>query len=548
MGHKVGRNAVCPCGSAKKHKHCHGSVRIQIPQEELDKRHREHLVREFQRKRQQGLGRGIVSALIGDGRRLVAVYDKSFVGDWKTFHDFLLAYLVSELGPEWLSAEVARPNQEQHPIVAWRRACIEQQKSAPIVRGVPRIAKTGAAVAYLGLAYDLYSIAHVGLRTRDPRLYSHLLHRLRGRHDFVGARYEIQVAAQLLCAGFELTWENESDRSRRHCEYAALYTKTGRAFGVECKIRQPPADRDPTDNLGRFVSLVTDALKKGTEHERLVFVDLNTPVIFRHGEKRDWRQYAVSQLRKLEKNPQSSHLPPAYIVVSSFPHHHHLNIPVADTGAVLEGFRIETCKGGRPTTLRQALEERSKHEEIHALCRSIVEHRHIPVSFDGSFPEAESARIRIGEPLRVDDGSVGVVESACVVQETRTAAVALAMPDGSRHLYQCPLSDAEIEAWEQCPETFFGELGCDPKPRNTPLEMYDALLPFHRQLTREQLLGQMSAWPDQGRLHALSDDELACELLVGLVNSFFAQVTNEPRRQSFDSTEAPPGRRGLAPS
>src|SRR5262245_15904943 len=124
---KVGRNQPCPCGSGIKYKRCcidnDGSLRKkELPRElphAVMKKIREMEAKRAQREKQQGLGRGIVSAEM-NGYRIVCVgnrvlYSKS----WKTFHDFLRDYLINWLGKEWFESELTKTGDQRHPIVSW---------------------------------------------------------------------------------------------------------------------------------------------------------------------------------------------------------------------------------------------------------------------------------------------------------------------------------------------------------------------------------------------------------------------------------------------
>ena len=54
------------------------------------------------------------------------------------------------------------------------------------------------------------------------------------------------------------------------------------------------------------------------------------------------------------------------------------------------------------------------------------------------------------------NGVAGVLEEAIVVPEWRQAVGFLRLPDERRCQVRLDLSDNELEAWKQHPETFFG--------------------------------------------------------------------------------------------
>src|SRR5258708_8489324 len=118
---KAGRNELCRCGSGKKFKFCHGNPAsahaAQANPDASDLLRMRATAREKQRAKQQGLGKPIGSVSIG-GRRHVTVGQKVFSSaNWKTFHDFLIAYLHSTFGKEWLQAEARKRPETRHPLL-----------------------------------------------------------------------------------------------------------------------------------------------------------------------------------------------------------------------------------------------------------------------------------------------------------------------------------------------------------------------------------------------------------------------------------------------
>ncbi|WP_428630241.1 SEC-C metal-binding domain-containing protein [Sphingopyxis sp.] len=120
-GRKIGRNQTCPCGNGRKYKHCHGSPLLQQaeqahPPYDIAQIRAEWEARERVRQTQQGLGRPIISAKVGD-QQVVAVGNKIHSSStWKTFPDFLSDYLKQKLDPAWGNAEIAKPLGQRHPV------------------------------------------------------------------------------------------------------------------------------------------------------------------------------------------------------------------------------------------------------------------------------------------------------------------------------------------------------------------------------------------------------------------------------------------------
>ncbi len=321
----------------------------------------------IQQQRQQGLGNPIVSAEF-NGSRLVAVRNKlHYSKNWKTFNDFLSDYLKIVFEKEWWLRSFNRPREEPHPIMHWAHLIQEQHSAIPIEPNkISSIPATGAMSAYLSLSYDLYSIAH------NVEMQSKLVERLKNTEQFWGARYEVFTAATLIRAGFDVEFENEDDRTTTHYEFTATNRKSGRKFSVECKHRASTRSR-----IGRQLN---KALQKQAKHERLIFIDVNESDISEHSDTKPMLLLkALNALRLFENKPiAGNYLPNSYIVISNTPHHHHLNSTNFRVGVLLEGFQIPDFKHDAMfQSLRDAIESKERHIELHDLALSIQDHSQI---------------------------------------------------------------------------------------------------------------------------------------------------------------------------
>lgn len=197
---KIGRNEPCPCGSNKKFKHCHGSI---TAEEEAQVQAKEFLnnalahqeAMDLQRTQQQGLGKPIISAELR-GTRFVAIKNRLLCSKkWKTFYDFLGDYIKSAIGSDWGNKEIKTKSiEERRPILVWYdKVCTLQRKYIKKIGHVSQAKMNGAALAYYGLAYDLYCLDH------NVVLQERLIERIKNdNNNFYGARYEIIVAAILI--------------------------------------------------------------------------------------------------------------------------------------------------------------------------------------------------------------------------------------------------------------------------------------------------------------------------------------------------------------
>lgn len=188
---------------------------------------------------QQGLGKPIISARGSNGYQIVIVNNRIYgANGWNTFHDFLRSHMAELLGQEWGNSELNKPVEERHPILVWFQKIIEQQQLLCKLPGQNlNTPSTGAVAAYLYLAYDLYALDH------NAELQNKLINRLKHQEQFLGARYEVQVAAMMARAGFSLEFEDEDDRTSRHCEFTATYLLTGKKFSVEVKKNAGKVDK-----------------------------------------------------------------------------------------------------------------------------------------------------------------------------------------------------------------------------------------------------------------------------------------------------------------
>jgi hypothetical protein len=525
---KVGRNDPCPCGSGKKFKKCHGGIATQFSSEtqppdpeELKIRLEQIKALQKQREQQQGLGRPIISTVF-HGQRIVAVGSKIFYSPtWKTFHDFLFYYSKTLFGSDWGNAELKKSPQERHPILNWYYTATSYMNSFVKERGkVQEAPTTGAAAAYLGLAYDLYCLEH------NAKVHGLLLKRLKSREQFYGAYYETLISGALVRAGFDIEFEDETDSKTSHCELTATFRKTGKKFSVEAKMRLP--DKSSVDVGNQLY----EALKKNAAHTRLVFIEVNIPDDADDKKTVEVLGGVLKSLRSREEKLTIAEqpAPPAYVVVTNNPYHYNPNAPCRRWGLV-EGFKMPDFKfGDQCSNLRDALNLREKHQEILSLMKSMLEHADIPSTFDGEMPEfafgSNEQRLIVGNNYLLPDGKggevVGELQHAVVMETEKKAHGIYKLPNGQTILASCPLTDDELAAYHKYPDTFFGVYKPHTNGIHDPLELYDFLLDFYSKTPKEILLGFLKNAQDYQQLQNLTQKELAaiyCERLVyGIMN------------------------------
>jgi SEC-C motif len=541
---KTGRNQPCPCGSGKKYKHCHGSIRADPPRsaglthnfdEQLARAKRRAEAQRKQREKQQGLGRPIVSAELA-GHRIIAVGNTVHTSKrWKTFHDFLRQYLIGQLSVDWFKAEHAKPLDQRHLIVRWHdQAIAVAQRNSTKIGEIYWGPMTGAQRAFLNLAYNIYLIAHHAEPQGAKALLATFIERLKSERsdDFVGKLFETYAAAAFLKAGFKLAYEDETDPGTSHVEFVATYPATGKKFSVEVKARNRAATEDgPVDDIRRLrvASKLNRALAKKADYTRVVMIEVNVPDVIKEQAFDGWPKAALAQIRQAEKSlaPDGSDKPSAYAIVTN--HAFHNNLEAVDVGAqvLAAGCRISDFgPDAMFNSLKAVLESEQRHQEIFALADSMRNHYEIPSTFNGENPElafqpeTDAPLLRLGESYVVPtlDGEevLGRLMDA-VVDENKKTAVGVYQTDTGDFMVTHPLTDAEFAAWKRHPETFFGEIRQHSRKAENWLELAKFFYETYQHTPRDKLLEWIKGAPDYEDLCKLSQKDLAvayCERIA----------------------------------
>ena len=282
---KPGRNGPCPCGSGEKYKKCcllskedHSRIVPPLSEAAVQKIHdREQL--EQTRKEKFGEIRPCIHADF-DGNKFVAVGNELlYSSNWKTFPDFLFDYIKHVLGSAWGNAEITKPFEQRHEIIKWYDTmCRFQQRQKKGPNGLYKSVPNGAMKAYLLLSYDLFTLRHHGA------LQNSLIERLKRMDQFQGSRHELFAAATCIRAGFEIAYEDEADRTRKHPEFTATHKRTSQKVSVEAKSRrrqgvlgQPGQKYSEQQVHLRIGNLLNNAFNKFTTYPYVIFFDLNFP-------------------------------------------------------------------------------------------------------------------------------------------------------------------------------------------------------------------------------------------------------------------------------
>ena len=329
---KHGRNTLCPCGSGRKYKKCCLNTNIfsklcteDIPPEICDKvlkKVQANIAKEKIREHNYGKVRPIIHADF-KGYKFVAVgKELHWLNSWKTFPDFLLYYIKKILGNDWGNSEIAKPYEERHPILKWYEGlCRFQNLQKRDKDGLFSAIPNGIVAAYFSLAYDLFILNH------HSALQEKIIKRLKNRDQFQGARYELFVAATCIRAGFNIEYEDESDKTKKHPEFIATHKLTGQKISVEAKSRHRQSvikldnqqESEPLIKV-RIGKILNDAIQKPTCYHYVIFIGLNLPpysgIVF----EKPWFKEILKSIKKISGKSVREPKPYNLILFTNHPH------------------------------------------------------------------------------------------------------------------------------------------------------------------------------------------------------------------------------------
>ncbi len=527
---KPRRNEPCPCGSGQKFKKCHGTKQqASLPTLPILQELQAVEVLERQRVKQQGSGRPIISAAVGD-MRAVAVGNQLYQTKAKTFQEFLWEYIKSVFTSEWGNAELEKPPDKRHPVLNWYQEAAKYINARILERGkVHMIPSIGVVSAYLQLAYNLYLVAH------NEKLEQRLIQRLKQPDQFLPAYYEASVFGALIRAGFELEFEDETDSSTTHCEVTATFRKSGRKFSVEAKMRQAST---ASSDIGRQIK---KALRKKAIHARIVFAEINIPEVPDSNQQVESLRKILEDIRKRESETLNAAepLPSAYVVVTNHPFLYFLDKSVKHW-AIAEGFRVPDF-GWRASfgSLKEALAAREKHQEMFALRKSWEENYEIPTTFDGEIPEFAfdngPPRLLVGHDYNIPDNEggnvVGTLMQGVVMPSKKECFGFYRTKEGKNIVATCPLTDSELAAYERHPDTFFGIPQRPQKGARDALELYDLFYDGHKSTSKDNLLKLLDGASDMEALKELSQEDLLQTYCERLTIGFFQMPASVQQTQ-----------------
>ncbi|MER8622890.1 hypothetical protein [Mesorhizobium sp. M1143] len=315
---------ACECGSGRTHRECHGHYFNHLDLLSPAAQEISSIVGNsdfnaaiaLSHKREYGYGR-LPESWVKDDVRHVRVNNITYKSAyWRTFNDFLFSFLQISFGRDWWQAERSKPLTDRHPVVQQFTQYEEAEKaSSRGSSGLFSIKPSGPMAALMALAYDLYLCAH------NEKIPKPLLERLKSAQHYEGALYEAHVIGIFARAGFEIAFEDETDKSQSHCEFTATNKGTGRKFSVEAKaVTSRSARAGASAEPPRLRGKLYDALLKQADHPRMIFIEINRAISPKESVP-EWAPHFVEQVRQAEIDMMVGDTPaaPAYLYVTNRP-------------------------------------------------------------------------------------------------------------------------------------------------------------------------------------------------------------------------------------
>jgi hypothetical protein len=431
-----------------------------------------------------------------------------FSNTWKTFPDFLSYYLKKKLGALWGRSELEKPFDERHTILQWYDAVVRALAATP--KTTDEVASTpmnGVMACYYGLAYGLYLLEH------NVELQDRLLARLRLHEQFQGAYYEVLVASVLIRSGFELALEDETDIRVKHCEFAAICKRSGKRYWIEAKMRgvvgvlgRTYADGGSTSKpLSRMIYHLNRALEKPAEDERMIFIDVNTPMGAEVTEAKPpaFMREAYRRLVKYEKDKHES-AQRAYIFITNVGYHHDL---LGRPNCLAMPFGLGIPEFNRPST--HSLTEQYRRDWVHddalRVTKGFQKLLILPATFDGSLPSTtlhrEAPPVQIGrhyifERVAQDGGDLAGIVTAATVLEDEKAAIVAVYDGNQAHILKQSLSEAQLAEYAIHKDAYFGEIVPVQRETQTPYGLFQFFMEINKVLSRAELIARLESISD----------------------------------------------------
>ena len=375
---------------------------------------------------------------------------------------------------------------------------------------------TGVCCCYYGLAYGLYLLKH------NVQLQERLVKRLKDPKQFQGAYYEVIIANSLIRAGFELTLEDETDETSKHCEFAAVSKEAAKKFWIEAKMRAVEGvlektkldgtnNSDPTCRLSKHVS---EALKKPASDQRLIFVDINADSQAGTS-KPTWVDKATKRLDMREKGLKPGQN--AYVLLTNMSFHRTLQMEMINAGCAIMGYGLgipDFCKPGY-YRVSDIYRSKQKHIDAYDIAEALQKYPQLPETFDGSLPSSLNGksykRVIIGETyiFKGKDGEdiLATVTTAFVDEKEKVECIGTS----TGHIFTQPMSNDAFEDYRRHPEAYWGKIQQVPKKAENLYDLFEFILKGFQKTSKARLLELMKGHPDFSSLQQMDQADLVIE-------------------------------------
>ncbi len=245
------------------------------------------------------------------------------------------------MGRDWGTSELNKPIEDRHEILKWYDLiCKYQSKLNLDSNKVCKTQPIGAMKAWFQLAYDLYTIRH------NAELQNFLINRLKLPKQFQGALYEANVIAIMIRAGYEIDFEDESDRASKHPEFIATHRINDYKIAIEAKSRhrsgilgQPGSIKDHDDVFVDVRRILNKAFAKQSDLPFIVFLNVNVPPTEEAYSDSRWVREAEQVVAaKARRTSEEKTFPASAIIFTNAPYYWQLDEVVNDHGWVYGRF------------------------------------------------------------------------------------------------------------------------------------------------------------------------------------------------------------------
>lgn len=344
------------------------------------------------------------------------------------------------------------------------------------------------------------------------------------------------VARALINAGYELTLEDETDTSAKHCEFAAVSKDTGNKFWIEAKMRgvsgllgKTERDGVPASKSGKATSMLVPhlnaALKKPANDQRMIFIDLNAEMSASADDNNRPSFASDVTARLLQYEQRELEMgKSAYVFVTNMTFHRDLLGP-ARMLSIPIGVGIPDFNRAGHYQLSEIYRRDKKHADAMRVAQSLSELLKFPATFDGGMPatvfHGDEPPIQIGEKYCFEgagpNGSdlTGTVSDVTVMENEKAAYIGVRTDEGKGYILKDNMSDHQMSDYLAHKDAYFGKVKCVSKGVSTPYDLFKFFVHAYTRLSRRQLLEKLKL--NDGDARDISDEDLLldyCERMV----------------------------------